>query len=211
MKKNSLTVLILFLLFNLTWAQESTEPIKFKADRVEYIYKKGKEKVTCKGNARLERSDFFLKAKLIYIYGVKKDFAEAYNNVKMLNKIDNVEIYGDYAEYDNAKGYAKVFKSPKLIYTNEKLEIESAVMETFLNENKSIALGDVKITQTNYVAYCEKAVYWQKKEMIELTGDPVVYYGKNVFKAKKIIVYIKKTTVKLYDDVRVRIISKNQE
>ena len=175
MKKNSLFILLLLLFCNLIWAEEAVEPIQFKADRVEYIYKKGKEKITCKGNARIERSDFFLNAKLIYIYGEKRDFVKAHNNIKMVNKIDNVEIYGDYAEYDNIKGYAKVFKSPKLIYTNEKLEIVSAVMETFLNESRSVALGNVKISQTNYVAYCEKAVFWQKKEMIELTVNPCVY------------------------------------
>ena len=207
-----ITFLLLFFIFfiNILSTQEISEPIKFKADQIEYIYKKGKEKVTCRGSARIERSDFFLKAYLIRIYGINRNFSKADKHVKMINKKDNVVIYGDYAEYDNVKGYAKVFKSPRLIFTNENLEIISAVMETFLNEHKSIALGDVKITQTNYTAYSEKAVYWHEKEIIELTGDPIVYYGSDVFQAEKIIVYIKKEIVKLYDNVKAKVISKNE-
>lgn len=209
MKRTNLILLLFFLLTSLLWANETAEPIKFKADRMEYIYKKGKEQVICRGRARVERSDFSLKARLIYIYGENRDFVKAYNDVKMINKIDEVVIYGDYAEYDNIAGYGKVFKSPRLVYTNEKLEMESAIMETFINENRSIAFGDVKITQTNYVAYCEKAIYWHKKDTIELTGDPVIYYEENLFRAEKIIIYIKKKLVKLYGNVRARISSKD--
>ncbi len=208
MKKNKLYILILFFILNPLIAQKSVEPVKFKANRIEYIYKKGKEQVICRGNARMERSDFFLKANLIRIYGKDRNFAKAFRKVKMVNKKDNVIVYGDYAEYDNVDGYVKVFKSPRLVYTNEKLEIKSAVMESYLNENKSIALGDVKITQTNYVAYSEKAVYLQNRNLIELTGDPVVYYNKNEFRAEKIIVYIKKEIIKLYDRVVAKIKSK---
>ncbi len=211
MKRSSLALLFFFLIPGLANAKKPAEPIKFKADKMEYVFKKGKEKVTCRGRARMERSDFFLKARLIHIIGPNKDFAKAYNNIKMVNKNDNVVIYGDYAEYDNIEGYAKVFKSPKLVYTNEKLEIESAVMETFLNENKSIARGDVKITQTNYVAYSEKAVYFHKKKTIELTGSPVVYRGKNVFRARKMIVFTDSNLIKLYDEVRTKIYPKKKE
>jgi len=209
MKKSNWILIALFIALESIVSGKTVEPITFKADRVEYIYKKGKEKVTCKGNSKIERSDFFMKAETIYIFGEKRDFSKAYKDIHMINKIDNVEIFGDYAEYDNIKGYAKVFQSPRLIYTNDKLEITSAIMESYLNESKSIAIGNVKIIQTNYVAYCEKAVYWQKKEIIELTGDPIVYYEKNVFQGNKIIVYINKKMVKLYDNVKAKIISKD--
>ena len=64
-------------------AEKAVEPIEFKADRVEYVYKKGKEKVTCKGNALVERSDFNMKADLIHILGANKDYVKAYDNIKM--------------------------------------------------------------------------------------------------------------------------------
>ncbi|MBU1075934.1 MAG: hypothetical protein KKH98_01490 [Spirochaetes bacterium] len=208
MNQNKTSILVLFLLFGICFAQTSVEPIKFKADRIEYIYKKGNEEVICRGNAIVERSDFFLKAQLIRIYGEDRNFVKAFQKIKMVNKIDNVIVYGDYAEYDNISGYAKVFKSPKLVVTNENLEITSAVMETYLNENKSIALGDVKITQTNYTAYSEKAVYLQNRGMIELTGDPKVYQENDMFSAEKIVVYIKKKLIKLYNKVVSKITSK---
>ncbi len=189
----------------LLFAQKKVEPIKFEANRVEYIFKKGKEKTICRGNAKIWRSDFILKANLIKIYGKKNDYAEAFRKVKIVSPKDNAIIIGDYAEYDNVKGYAKVFKNPVLEVTNRKLKIKSAIMENYINENIAIALGDVKITQTNYTAFCEKGVYYKDKEKIELTGDPVVYYENDVFKSRKIIVYIKQKRVKLYGDVEAKI------
>jgi lipopolysaccharide export system protein LptA len=198
------------LLFSQNKALE-TEPIRFKADKMEYVFRKGAEQVTCRGRARMERSDFFLNAKLIHIYGEKKDYAKAYEDIKMVNKIDQVVIFGNYAEYDNPAGYAKVFKSPRLVYTNQDLEITSAVMETFLNENRSVAIGNVKITQTNYTAYGEKAVFNHNTDTIELTGNPVAYMNKNMFRAKKIVVYTEKKLVKLYDSVQSRIVPDRED
>ena len=209
MRRIRLLLIILGLLFLsytlLLFAQKKVEPIKFEANRVEYIFKKGKEKTICRGNAKIWRSDFILKANLIKIYGKKNDYAEAFRKVKIVSPKDNAIITGDYAEYDNVKGYAKVFKNPVLEVTNRKLKIKSAIMENYINENIAIALGDVKITQTNYTAFCEKGVYYKDKEKIELTGDPVVYYENDVFKSRKIIVYIKQKRVKLYGDVEAKI------
>lgn len=202
-------IIFILFIFSILSAQ-APEPIKFKANKIEYIYKKGKERVICRGNAKVERSDFYLRAVTIHIIGKDRNYAKAYKNVKILNKRDNIVVYGDYAEYDNITGYAKVFKSPKLIYTNEKLVITSSVMETYINDSKSIALGDVKITQTNYTAFSEKAVYLQNKDLIELTGDPVVYEDNNMFEAEKIVVYIKKNLIKLYDNVIAKIKSERR-
>lgn len=204
---NLLVLSYMFLLF----AQKNIEPIKFEANRVEYIFKKGKEKTICRGNAKIWRSDFILKANLIKIYGKKNNYAEAFKRVKIISHKDDAIITGDYAEYDNVKGYAKVFKNPVLEVTNRKLRIESAIMENYINENIAVALGDVKITQTNYTAFCEKGVYYKDKEKIELTGNPVVYYENDVFKSKKIIVYIKQKRVKLYGDVEAKIRPRNRE
>ncbi len=202
MKRRSNFISIIFILIlNFFLYGEKVEPIQFKADKIEYTFKEGAERVKCIGHAIIERSDFFLKGDTINIIGKDRNIAKAYNHVKIINKMDNVEIIGDYAEYNNTNSYVKVFKSPKLTYTNQKLVITSAVMESFLAENRSVALGNVKIVQTNYTAYSERGEYFQNKDLIELTGNPIVYYDQNKFKAKKIVIYIKNKLIKLYNDV----------
>ncbi|MBN1898364.1 MAG: hypothetical protein JW827_06275 [Spirochaetes bacterium] len=205
MKKCRIMILVILSQIGLIFSQESVEPIKFEADRVEYVFKKGNEKTLCRGNAKIWRSDFTLFAQLIKIIGKDNNYAEAYNKVKLISPKDNTIITGGYAEYDNVKGYAKVFKSPVLVVTNRDVTITSAVMENYMNENISIALGDVKITQTNYVAFCEKGIYYKDQDKIEMLGNPIVYYDKDEFRSKKIIVYIKEKKVKLYDDVEAEI------
>jgi len=209
MKLNRFFVIILiFFIKNLF--SETTRPISFQADRVEYIFKKGKEQTICKGKAKIWRDDFIINADLIKIYGSKNEFSEAYKNVKIVSIPDNVIITGDYAEYNNTNSYAKVFKNPVLYVTNEKLRIESAVMESYFDENIAVALGEVIITQTNYKAFCEKGVYYKDKNIIELSGNPVVYYDNDKFKSKKIIIYVKEKRVKLFGDIEAMVFSKKE-
>ncbi len=208
MKRNRL-IFVLFLFITtvteINYSQE-VKPLKFEANRVEYTFKKGHEKTICKGNAKIWRDDFILKADLIKIYGKNNDYAEAFNNVVIISPKDDIIITGDYAEYDNIKGYAKVFKNPVLEVTNRRLRIESAVMENYINENKAIALGAVRFSQTNYTGFSEKGVYYRAQYKIELTGNPIVYYDRNTFKSRKIIVYIRDKKVKLYGDVEATIL-----
>lgn len=206
MRKSKLPIRIILLFLPVLVMGETVEPIQFSADKMEYTYKEGQERVKCIGHARIERSDFFLKGNTIILFGKDRNIAKAYDNVRMINKIDNVTIDGHYAEYYNTNSYMKVFKSPRLTSTNQHLVITSAVMESFLKENRSVAMGDVKITQTNYTAYGEKGEFFQNKDLIELTGGPIVYYGRDKFQARKIVVYIKKNLVKLYNDVFARIL-----
>ncbi len=209
MKKNNLLIIFFVLIGYTGYGETGIEPIQFKANRVEYVYKKGAEKTICRGNARIWRSDFFLKANVIKLFGKDNNSAKAYRNVLLISKTNDVVITGGYGEYDNIKSYAKIFKNPVLQVTNKKLIITSSLMESYIKENKSIALGDVKITQTNYTAYGEKCVYYQNKDKIELTGSPIVYYDNNFFAAEKIIVYIKNKRVKLYGKVKAKLVSNN--
>lgn len=180
---------------------ETVEPIRFTADKVEYTYREGAEKVKCMGNARIERSDFFLKANTVIILGKDRNQAKAYDNVRIINRQNQIVIEGHYAEYNNTNSYMKVFKSPRLISTNKRVTITSAVMESFLSEDRSVATGSVRIVQTNYTADAEKAEYFQGLDQIELTGDPVVYSGSDTFQARKIIIYVKQKLVKMFNDV----------
>jgi len=73
-----------------------------------------------------------------------------------------------------------------------------------------VALGEVIITQTNYKAFCEKGVYYKDKNIIELSGNPVVYYDNDKFKSKKIIIYVKEKRVKLFGDIEAMVFSKKE-
>ncbi len=198
---NYLYLLFIFLIFI------SAEPIKFRANKVEYFYKKGKEKTICRGDAEIWRSDFYLRSNLIYIYGKDYSIAKCYGNVKIISRKDEAIITGGYAEYDNIKEYARVFKNPVLVLTNRKITIKSALMETYPAKQISIALGNVIVTGTNFIAKGEKGIYYKERGVIELTGKPEVIQNEDVFKGNKIVVYIHKKKIKLYGDIRAIMVS----
>ena len=84
MKKLDRIILLFLLLPVFSFSQETIEPIKFKANKVIYYFKKGREKTICKGKAMIWRSDFFLEADKIVIYGKENSISKAYNNVKII-------------------------------------------------------------------------------------------------------------------------------
>ncbi len=205
--RDKILIFVLLFLFPLILESKDNPPIRFKANKVEYIYKKGKEATICRGSAHIWRNDFDLDAYIIKLYGKDNDIAKAYKNVILKSKTNNIIIKSDYAEYNNKISYAKFFKNPILKETNRKLEIRSALMESYIDKNISIALGNVFIKGTNYTAYCEKCIYYQDKARIELVGNPIVYYEDDIFKSDKIIVYIRKKKVKLYGNVEANLSS----
>ena len=58
-----------------------------------------------------------------------------------------------------------------------------------LNLKKIVAIGSVKITRGKKIATGRQAHYFPNKKKIELTGDSILYDGKNYTKGEKVVYY----------------------
>jgi len=62
---------------------------------------------------------------------------------------------------------------------------------------KIISRGNVKINQTDRIATCQEATFFQLRQQIIMTGKPKVWQGKNIITGDKIIIFVKEDRVEV--------------
>lgn len=191
-------------------AEKLDEPVKFKADKVKYLSKKGKEIIKCIGNSEISQGTSSVAAYIIEIYGKKRELSKCRKDVIITDIEDEVYIYGDYAEYDSTKKYAKVNKNPSMYLKKNDLTLKSDIIERFMLEKRSIATGSLEFEQENIKGSSERGVYFEDKNEIILEGNPVVMIDDDIYKSDIIAFYPDEKKAKLLGNVRAEIYTEEQ-
>lgn len=114
-------------------------------------------------------------------YFKKEDRVEAEKKVVMKDSINYIDIFGEFAEFDNLKDYALVTGDPVLVKKDstgkEELRITSVKMELFERGDKAVVTDSVHITQSKANATCGQAEFYRKKNEILLKQKPVAWQG----------------------------------
>ncbi len=131
----------------------------------------------------------------------------AVGDVVITNIENNIKIYGGYFEnYDSAK-YSVIKNNPKLVQidTSSNGDIDTLIvvgrfMESFRDTSVSMfsATDSVMIVRGNLSAVCGDVFYYDKKELIILWRNPIVWYGNSQISGDSIVVRLKDRRV---DDV----------
>jgi lipopolysaccharide export system protein LptA len=129
-------------------------------------------------------------------------------NVKITHDVitlyaDTIQIFGDMNNIKCIKGRDGI----KVINTKLNISITADNIE-FCDIKKQIILsGNVKLGYKDFTGTADKAMYQHVKNMIVLTGSPVILQGKNKITGKitgkKIIYHIQQDRVEIIKDVRI--------
>jgi len=90
-----------------------------------------------------------------------------------------------------------VAKREDMIMFSDKL---SAVYTEQSNIEKIIARGNVKINQTDRIATCQEATFFQLRQQVVMTGNPKVWQGKNIITGDKITIFIQEDRAQVESD-----------
>jgi len=180
------------------------------------IYLKNIEKAVATGKVKLsDTSSVVFADSLITNKKTKNTFA--YQNVRIINKENELNIYGSYLEHKSNKKYSKVLGEPLLVQIDtsssgvvDTLMIKSVTMEMFgdsLN-NKLIATDSVEILRGDLLAKNDKTIYFNKEDRIytekpdkELASQPLMWFTDNQLSGDTINVYLKNRNIN-YIDIR---------
>ncbi|MBU0899390.1 hypothetical protein KKB54_01025 [bacterium] len=148
-------------------------------------------------------ADHFLANKM-EIWGNFNDLKKiiGYEDIKILNQEEQVNLTGSYFEYDKEKDYALVTGNPVLISEKDKLEITSQKMEKYFKDYLFIAIGKVKVKKEDTRATGEKLHFFEKEKKAILTGSPQLFQEKNTFSGEKIVFYLNEDKVEVYGKVK---------
>lgn len=128
-------------------------------------------------------------------YFKSEDRVEADFDVLMKDSINSIDIYGEHAEFNNAKDYALVTGDPILIKKDstgkEELRITSLTMELFEGGDRAVVSDSVRIIQNKANATCGQAEFYRNKNEIILKQNPVAWQGGDRLSGELIHLFIK--------------------
>jgi lipopolysaccharide export system protein LptA len=194
-KKRLGTVLLLSLLTGVTAAAEETatsdgetrrielgkpgEDYYLEADRVVGNFAEGIRTVRALGHVRLVQGPTEITADELYYYD-REQIALLKGRVVVLDKEKNARLEGRYLEYHRADRYVILTEEPELFLVNRAggdVHIRGKVMEYYLDEDRGVASGGVRIDQEELYAEGDRATYYGGENKIILEGDPIAWRG----------------------------------
>ena len=126
----------------------------------------------------------------------KEEKSIATGHVRVVNREDNLTVYGDSLVNFDRLRYAVVSANPKMVQVDtasdgqvDTLVVVSDVMESFRGSvQQFVARGNVAIARTDFAARCGEATYRMKQDRMILRDRPVVWHERNQVSGDSIVV-----------------------
>lgn len=152
-------------------------------------------------NARVRNGDQVLTGDSLY-YERKNGYGQAFKNIRVIDTLQNMIIYGQYAVYNKSLGYTMITQKPEahMVDDNDTLFMHSDTMRaTFDSEQNSkevFAFYHMKFYRSNLQGMADSLVYTFKDSTLRLHKEPVLWTEGNQLTADSIFVITGKKEIK---------------
>lgn len=176
-------------------SRTKNQPIHYSGDvfiREKKYHPRLKKKVpvlTIRGHARVKQGSTALYTEKIDIIGEKGEIFIIPSRVKIIDSASRSSVQADYAEYHRFSKTAFFKKNCRITHQdkkNKKTVIRSHELQQDFQNNISYAYGDVIITNDNYSAKSQRAIYWQNTSKLALQEKAYIYQTNTVYHAQEI-------------------------
>jgi len=155
------------------------EDYYLEADRVVGNFTEGIRTVRALGHVKLVQGPTEITADELYYYD-REQIALLKGKVMVLDREKNARLEGRYLEYHRAGRYVILTEEPELFLVNRAggdVHVTGKVMEYYLDEDRGVASGGVRIDQEELYAEGDRATYYGGENKIILEGDPIAWRG----------------------------------
>lgn len=136
---------------------------------------------TLVGNVKIYNSDQQLFADSIY-YVRDNEFGQAWNNVSLVDTVNNLIIKGNYVEHRDAEGFSLAADSNMLIFIDDNqdsLFLHADTLKIFFNEDKDVqrmlAFNHTKFYREDMQGACDSMAYEVEDSILTMYYNPVVW------------------------------------
>lgn len=174
------------------------------------LYWRETEKAIATGDVKLADTSSIVFADSV-ISNKKSNDVFAYRNVQVVNKENELNVFGQYLEYKNEEKYSLVLGKPVLMQIDttdndviDTLMIKSAKMEMFSDSvnNKLVATDSVEIIRGDFLSKNDRTVYYRGENRIytvksntDYSNQPVMWFNDTQLSGDTINVYIKENNI----------------
>ncbi len=204
---------LLIILFNFLFSQASKpKPVEVFAGISTYRWEIKRLLLEYTNNIMplIIKDENNLKANTI-IYDEKKEMGYAFGNVFFENKKDKILMTSDEGTYDTKKKEIIAKKNPVIILKEDNTIAKSDIVKAYPDDNYVILLGNVWITNENYVMEGDKGVIYQNTGKFKITGNAKAKQEGSVLTADKIDIDSKNKKLQSYTAVGNVIIEDKKE
>ncbi len=165
---------------------------RLRADSIEYY--PDKDLAICKNRVRMKRGNDSLYAEF-FTYNFKTEQAAAKKNVYLYNEENQVQIWGDYGEYDPENKHSMVERNSRFMKVDTASGDTLTITARQLNyydrkeETRAVAIDSVTITQGALRAVCDTAIYLPETEKVFLNRKPFVWYEESELSGNRMEAY----------------------
>jgi len=194
---------LLFLLFSaLPELTAKSSQLKFSADLLHGSGITGKIHTTLIGNAKVSMDSLTIKSKRIELYGKDYRYVKATEGPTGEDTEKGFTFSAASLEYDRTTEIAEFLGAAKIHDAKNNIKTEAERIQ-YNQKNETILLQmGVKINSKDIVCESLFALYYRQTALLELTGNPSVKKGKDVFKAARILVNLNTEDIQLDGKVR---------
>ena len=149
-------------------------------------------------NAYIRNENNVLQGDSLY-YNKKMNYGQAISNVKLIDTLENISIYGGFAEYFEIQEEIIITKKPilNIILQNDTLFMHA---KQFVTQNhhlnkKLIAYNNVKFFKKDLQGKCDSLSYNFKDSVIQMFKSPIIWSEKFQMTSDSIQFLIKKNQI----------------
>ncbi|QEN09194.1 hypothetical protein EXM22_14850 [Oceanispirochaeta crateris] len=207
---NKKVILVLFLVlisFNFLQAEQYS----FSSDFLKSVMAEGRENTLLEGNVLVRSEKKEIKADRVEILGKDFQFFICEGDVEVRDLEKNFTLTSEIFHYDNDNRIIRITGPSMMEDRENNMIIKCSYLENRENEDIIILQGGVRILKEDLACRSEFAVYYRDRNMLELTGLPVVYRQDDVFRASRITVDLNTDEIRMEGVVEGSLLSKNNE
>ncbi|MEA3316667.1 MAG: OstA-like protein [Bacteroidota bacterium] len=164
-------------------------------------YNTNEKKFQFNKNAYYQNKEKILKGDSLY-YDKLNGIGKAYNNVKLIDTVQNVTLSGNVARYIKTPETFFITDSAMLVSVSNNKDSVFMHADTIrsdydsLNINKIVrAYNHVKVYNADMQSKCDSLVFTQKDSVIYMFNKPIVWSGENQITADTIKVFTKDSKI----------------
>ncbi len=188
-----------------------SEQYSFSSDYLKSVMAEGKERTLLEGNVLVQSEKKRIKADKVEILGKDFQYFICEGDVSVQDLEKDFTITSEVFQYDNDKRIIRIPGPSVMEDRGNKLIIKCSYLENRENDDLIILQIGVRILKEDLSCRSEFAVYYRDRNVLELTGLPIVYRKDDVFRASRITVDLDTDEISMEGVVQGSLLSKSRD
>jgi lipopolysaccharide export system protein LptA len=184
------------------------EAFSFSADSMSSTRALGKERTVLSGNARIVSDSTIITADLIELYGTEYRYAVCSGNVVAIDEKKGLKLTTNKLFYDRTDKLSRLEGFSTLEDKRNKLVIKGGYIENDEKKDVAIIRIGVRVLKEDMACSSEYARYSRVDKVFELSGDPIVRWKGDEYRAEFITVNIETDEISMKGRVQGSLVKK---